>query len=155
MRRFKSEQNAEEQHEALWHCTVVWLCLSLQRSPWLSVNCLFLTLFERVYVMLLSDGYFQVLLVSAHSALSIPAGPLCTIEAIMIYISIHLCGTINVRNQTGIIYHICVGQNPIQEQMKKSNTHSTRRIVKDNKDTSRILNTSWVTQYSDMFQANV
>lgn len=77
--------------------------------------------------MLLSDGYFQVLLVSAHSALSIPAVPLCTIEAIMIHISIHLCETINVRNQTVIIYYVCVRKNPIQEQMKKSNTHSTHR----------------------------
>lgn len=108
----------------------------------ISVNCLFRTLFASVYViMLLSDGYFQVLLVSAHSALSIPAGPLCTIEAIMIYISIQHCGTINVRNQPVIIYNICVGQNPIQKQMKESNTHSTHRIAEDDKDASRILNT--------------
>lgn len=117
----------------------------------ISVNCLFLTLFARVYaIMLLSAGCFQVLLVSAHSALSIPAGPLRTIEAIMIYISIHRCGTINVRNQTVIIYYMCVGQNPIQKQMKKSNTHSTHRIVKDNKDTSRILNKSTKSEISDI-----
>lgn len=75
----------------------------------ISVNCL--TLFARVYaIMLLSAGYFQVLLVSAHSALSIPAGPLCTIEAIMIYISIHHWDNKCEKSDCDNLLYLCVAK---------------------------------------------